>query len=182
MNRIRAVRAAVLVAGVVATGCQDPRVVSPTAASFFVPTIQGVWAGPMTLLATSGGECAGGVVPTFLPSTDQGTVTIAETADDVTASMTMESTGLACRYSGTRTADSLTMNATSCDRTGLVIACVDGQARQLKLVGGSINATWDGQHITGRATSTYNVLTAPGTTEIGVGSLVASHSFSVTRR
>ena len=103
MNRFRAVRGAMLVVAVFATGCQDSRVVNPAAASLFVPNIAGVWSGPMTLLATSGGECTGAVVPTFLPSNDEGTVTITEGDDALTATMTMESTGLACRYSGSKT-------------------------------------------------------------------------------
>jgi hypothetical protein len=135
----------------------------------------------MTLLSATGGECTGAVIPTFLPSTDQGTVTMAETADGVTATMTMESTGLACRYTGTRTSGSITMNATSCDRTGLLVACIGGQARELRLVGSSIDASWDGQHLAGRATSTYNVFTPPEGQQTGVGSLVTSHSFSATR-
>jgi hypothetical protein len=182
MTRIRSLRAAMLVLAVVAIGCQDSRVVSPTAASLFVPNIAGVWSGPMTLVSASGGECVGAVIPTFLPSSDLGTVTIGEDGGSVTATMTTESTGLACRFSGNKTDNLLTMNATSCDRTGLIVACANGQTRQLRLVGSSLTATWDGQQITGRTTSTYNVLTPPGTEEIGVGSLVASHSFSATRR
>lgn len=182
MNRSRAVRAAMIVVAVVATGCQDSRVVSPTAASLFIPNIAGVWSGPMTLLAANGGECTGAVVPTFLPSSDVGTVAIEEGGDSLTATMTMESTGLACKYSGHKTDGTLTMNATSCDRTGLLVACIGGQTRELRLVGSSVTATWDSQHITGRTTSTYNVFTPPEQQQIGVGSLVASHSFSVTRR
>ena len=182
MNRSRAMRAAMIVAAVLATACQDSRVVNPVAASLLVPNIAGVWSGPMTLLSTSGGECAGAVVPTFLPSNDVGTVTITEGDDAVTATMTMESTGLACKYSGSRTAGTLTMNATSCDRTGLLVACVGGPTRELRLVGSSVSASWDGQHITGRTTSTYNVFTPPSGQQNGVGSLVASHSFSVTRQ
>ena len=182
MNRFRAVRGALLVVAALGTGCQDSRVVSPTAASLFVPTIAGVWSGPMTLVATSGGECAGAVVPTFLPSNDVGTVTITDGDDALTATMTMESTGLACKYSGSRTAGALTMNATSCDRTGLLVSCIGGQTRELRLVGSNVSATWDGQHITGHTTSTYNVFTPPSGQQNGVGSLVASHSFSVTRQ
>jgi hypothetical protein len=182
MTRMRSLRAAMLVVGVVATGCQDSRVVNPTAASLFVPNISGVFSGPMTLVSATGGECVGAVIPTFLPASDLGTVAISEDGSSLTASMTTESTGLACRFSGNKTDSVLTMNATSCDRTGLVVACANGQTRQLKLVGASLIATWDGQHITGRTTSTYNVFTAPGTDEVGVGSLVASHDVSVTRR
>ena len=182
MKRFRAVRAAMLVLAVVAIGCEDSRVVNPTAASFFVPNISGVFSGPMTLVSATGGECVGAVIPTFLPSTDQGTVTISEDGKSLTASMTTESTGLACRFSGNKTDSALTMNATSCDRTGLLVACANGEVRQLKLVGSNISASWDGQHISGRTTSTYNVFTPPGSDEVGVGSLVASHSFFVTRR
>jgi hypothetical protein len=182
MNRSRAVRATILILAVVATGCQDSRVVSPTAVSLFVPDITGVWGGPMTLLNTSGGECAGAVVPTFLPSTDQGTVTIAETPAALTATMTMEGTGLACRYSGNRTDTTLALNATSCDRHGLIISCIGGQARELRLVGSSVTATWDGNQITGRTTTTYNVFTPPEGLQTGVGSLIATHSFTATRR
>jgi len=182
MNRSRSLRAATLVLAVVAMGCQDSRHVSPTAASLFVPNIAGVWTGPMNLVGASGGECVGAVLPTFMPNIDQGTVTIGEDAGSVTATMTMESTGLACRFSGSKTDNLLTMNATSCDRSGLIVTCANGQARQLKLVGSSLTATWDGQQITGRTTSTYNVSTPPGDDEIAVGSLVTSHSFLATRR
>jgi len=182
MNRSRAVRATMLILAVVAAGCQESRPVSPTAASLFIPDVAGVWSGPMTLLATSGGECAGAVVPSFLPSADQGTVTISESGTALTATLTMESTGLACRYNGNRTATSLTMNATSCDRTGLLISCIGGQTRELRLVGSSVTATWNGDQITGRTTSTYNVFTPPEGQQIGVGSLVATHSFTAARR
>jgi hypothetical protein len=173
-----------LVLAVAAMGCQEQRPVIPTAASLFIPTIQGVWSGPMTLLGTSGGECVGSVVPSFLPSTDLGTVSIstAQTGTDLLATLTMESTGLACRYSGTTTGANLAMNATSCDRTGLLVQCIEGPARELRLVGSSVTATWNGTQITGVTTSTYNVFTPPEGQQLGVGSLIATHSFTATRR
>jgi hypothetical protein len=70
------------------------------------------------------------------------------------------------------------MNATSCDRTGLIVQC-PGTARQLRLVGSSLNATWNGNQMSGVTTSTYNVL---DTEEKGVGSLIAIHNFTATRR
>lgn len=180
MNRFRAVRCAMLAVTVIAAGCQDSRTVNPVAASLFVPNVSGVWTGPMTLLSATGGECLGGVLPSFLPSNDQGSITIGEDGTSLTATLTMQSTGLACRFTGQATNGSLNMNATSCDRTGLIVACADGRSRELKLVGASIDAAWDGQNIFGRTTSTYNVFTSED--EVGVGSLVASHSLAVTRR
>lgn len=163
-----------------ALGCRDSRPSIPTAASMFIPGVQGVWSGPMTLQGTSGGECVAGVVPSFLPTLDQGTVTLAQNDEALVATLTMESTGLACKYTGTTSGASLAMNATSCDRTGLVIRCVENVARELRLVGSSVTAVWNGDQLTGRTTTTYNVFTPDG--QQGVGSLVAAHSFTATRQ
>jgi hypothetical protein len=182
MKTSRAVRAAVFAAVMATVGCQDTRSVSPTASSLFIPSADGVWSGPMTLLGTSGGECVGAVVPTFLPANDLGTVTLAQSGADLKATMTMESTGLACKYSGSATVSSLALNATECDRHGLIVACVGGQARELRLVGSSVNATWNGDEITGRTTTTYNVFTPPEGQQVGVGSLIATHNFTAKRR
>ena len=179
MKRTAIARALMLFLAVGATACQENRPVIPTAASLFIPTVQGVWSGPMTLMGTSGGECVGAVVPSFLPTFDVGTVSLAQTTTELQATLTMENTGLACRYTGSNTGGSLTMNATSCDRTGLVVQCV-GTARQLELVGSSFNATLNGNQMTGVTTSTYNVLTTND--NIGVGSINATHSFTATRR
>ena len=74
------------------------------------------------------------------------------------------------------------MNATACDRHGLLVECPGGATRELRLVGSSVIATWNGDQITGRTTTTYNVFTPPDLPQLGVGSLVATHSFSATRR
>lgn len=182
MTRIRVSRITMLVLAIVAVGCQDSRPSLPTAATLFTPSIQGVWSGQMTLLATSGGECVGAVVPTFLPSRDSGTITVSQDGGTLQATLTMESTGLACKYSGNATASNLAMNATSCDRTGLVISCIDGQARELELVGSSVTGTWSAGEIAGQTTSTYNVFARINNQKVGVGSLVATHSFDATRR
>jgi len=164
-------------------GCQEARQVNPTAASaLFIPSVQGIWSGPMTLAATSGGECVvGDVIPTFLPSLDVGTFTLSQNADTLNATITLESTGLACRYTGSATSSSVALNATSCDRTGLVVTCANGVPRELRLLGSSVTATWNGSQIIGRVTSTYNIFTTDDP-QIGVGSLVATHDFNATRR
>ena len=181
MMRTGAVRVVMILFTVVAIGCQESRPVSPAAASLFVPSIQGVWSGPLTLVSTSGGECVGSVIPSFLPTNDLGTVSVALNGTELLATLTMESTGLACTYSGTSTGTSLAMNATSCDRTGLLVQCVGG-TRELRLVGSSVIGTWSGNQFTGVTTSTYNVFTPPEGRQDGVGSLVATHSFTAARQ
>jgi hypothetical protein len=169
-----------LILAVTATGCQDSRLVNPAAASLFIPNVQGVWSGPMTLQATSGGECVGAVVPTFLPTLDFGTFTLSQKDETLAATITTESTGLACRYTGSATSSSVALNATSCDRTGLIVRCIEGIPRKLQLVGSSVTASWNGNQFAGRTTSTYNVMTVED--DIGVGSLIATHDFNATRR
>ena len=135
----------------------------------------------MTLLTARGGECVGAVVNNFLPPTDRGTVTITQTGNELSATMTMESTGLACRYTGSATESSFAVNAISCDRTGLIVTCLEGVARELRLVGSSVTANWNGNEVTGSVSATYNVFdTLPPTP--GVGSLVTTHDFVATRR
>jgi hypothetical protein len=135
----------------------------------------------MTLQSTSGGECTGQVVGTFLPATDRGTIAITQSDADTSATLTMESSGLACRYTGTSSLTSLAMNAVSCDRTGLIVACLNGQNRELRLVGSSIAGAWVGDQLTGQISTTYNVFTT-GTNPAGVGSLITTHNITATRR
>jgi hypothetical protein len=182
MNTRGAVRVMMILFTVVASGCQETRQVNPAAASLFIPSVQGIWSGPMTLVATSGGECVvGSVIPTFLPALDVGTFTLSQNADTLNATITMESTGLACRYTGSATSSSVALNATSCDRNSLVVQCANGVPRELKFLGSSVTASWNGSQIVGRVTSTYNVFTT-GDDPVGVGSLVAAHEFNATRR
>ena len=182
MKLSAALRAAVFAIVVATLGCQESRPATPTAASLFIPNVEGVWAGPMTLSGTSGGECTATVVGSFLPTSDRGTITMTQSGTSLLATMTTESTGLACKYTGSATVTSLAMNATSCDRTGLLVTCLNGAVRELRLVGSSATAIWNGDQITGQTTSTYNVFTPPEGTQLGVGSLVATHNFTATRR
>ena len=169
-----------LVLAVAALGCQGTRPLSPTAPLVFLPSPQGVWAGPLTLVGTSGGECVGSVIPSFLPTNDFGTATVTDTGLDLQATLTMEGTGLACKYTGTSTGVNIAMNATECNRTGLIVQCV-GDARKLELVGSSVIGSWNGDQMIGVTTSTYNVFTVANP-PIGVGSLIATHNFTATRR
>jgi hypothetical protein len=115
-----------------------------------------------------------------LPTNDFGTATVTESASGLQGTLTMEGTGLACKYSGTSTGVNIAMNATACDRTGLIVQCV-GDARKLELVGSSVLGSWNSDQMEGVTTSTYNVFTV-GDHPIGVGSLIATHRFTATRR
>jgi hypothetical protein len=136
----------------------------------------------MTLVGTSGGECVvGDVIPTFLPTEDAATFTLSQNADTLNATITMESSGLACRYTGSGSSSTVALNATSCDRNGLVVTCANGVPRELRLVGSSVTASWGGTQIACRVTSTYDVFST-GADPVFFGSLVATDDFSATPR
>lgn len=174
-------KAIVFTGALAALGCQDARPTSPDSVSLFIPNLEGVWSGPMARLASSGGECTGQVIDAFLPASDRGTITITQEGAAGASTITTESTGLACRYKGTSTLTSFAMNAESCDRTGLVVACVGGTPRELQLVGSSVSGSWTGDQLTGEMSSTYNVFTTVPP-KIGLDSLVVTHKFAATRR
>jgi hypothetical protein len=182
MKRSYAMCAVLLSVALTALGCQDQRPAIPLASSLFIPNIEGVWNGPMTLVSTTGGECVAAVVPAFLPANDEATATLTRNDETVLATLTTERSGLACKFAGSATATSFALNATQCDRTGLVVATACGP-RLVRLVGSSVVATWNGNQLTGRTVSTYNVFVPqyddPGD---GVDSLIATHNFTATRR
>jgi hypothetical protein len=182
MKRSYAMRAVLLSVALTALGCQDQRPAIPLASSLFIPNIEGVWNGPMTLVSTSGGECVAAFVPAFLPANDEGTATLTQSDRTVLATLTTEKSGLACKFTGSATATSFAMNATECDRTGLIVATSCGP-RLVRLVGSSVIATWTGNQLTGRTVTTYNVYVPPyDDPKDGVDSLIATHNFTATRR
>src|SRR4030095_2800548 len=140
-----------------------------------------VWSGPMTLVKSSGGECTWYVVSPFFPTLDRGTLSITQTDAATSAIVTTESTGLACRLTGTSSLTMVALNATSCERTGLLVSCKHGTGR-LRLGGSSVTGSWTGTQFNGEVSSTYNVFTPPEGMQLGVGALVVNHSFTATRR
>lgn len=184
--KLSAVAKAVVFTGALAAlGCQEPRPTSPTDVSLFIPNVEGVWSGPMTLTEYhTSDRCTGEMINTFLPVADVGTLSIAQQKTDTSATFTTESTGLACKYDGTSTLSTVAMNAKSCDRTDLLVSCAEGGVRVLQLVGSRLTGVWSGNQLTGETSATYNVFLpkdggAPGP---AVGSLVTTHNFSATRR
>jgi hypothetical protein len=180
-----AAKVVVFTTALVTLGCREPRPTSPTDASLFIPTPEGVWSGPMTLSEyRTGDRCTGEMINTFLPIADEGTLSIAQQNADTSATFTTESTGLACRYNGTSTFGTVAMNAESCDRTRLLVNCAEGVVRVLELVGSRVTAVWNGNQLTGQTSATYNVFVPEKGGDPGdpVGSLVTTHDFSATRR
>ena len=109
MKLSAAIKVVVFTGALAAIGCQEVRPASPTAPSLFIPNLQGVWSGPMILWERAG-ESAPAQSSAVTACVGSRNNLHRQRVPD-TAAITMESTGLACRYTGTSTLTSLAMNA-----------------------------------------------------------------------
>jgi len=176
---------AVLVVCLAAAGCGED-VTSPTSAEApFAGQFSGTWAGTMTTASVSGGECVGDDLRATLgaPATDQGTITLAQTANDVSVTVRSATTGLTCRFDGSASLTTFAASAVSCDAE-VLYRCSNGQPRVLRPVGSTMTATQTGGAAVGVVTTTYNVFFVDPVTkqELPVAGLTVQNQFTALRR
>ena len=159
---------AVLLVCLAAAGCGENLTEPTSAQAPFAGQFSGTWAGAMVTTGVSGGECVGDDVRATLaaPGVDQGTITLTQTANDVSAIVRSATTGLTCRFDGSA---SLTTN---------------GQPRILRPVGSTMTATQNGGAASGVVTTTYNVFSFDLLTkqETPVAGLTIQNQFTALRR
>lgn len=174
--------AAAMLAAVTMTvaACGDPTTV-PAKPALAINQLEGNWGGQMTLTSVSGGECTGAVAPAVFGPSDSTTMAFTQDGLVVNGNITANRTGFSCAFAGSASVNGVALNATSCNTSGLAVQCLDGSARELRLVGSAVTGTNYGGTFTGSIGTTYNVwtVTSPQTE---VGSLVVDHAFSATRR
>ena len=154
---------------------------SPTAPS--TPTIAqvgGVWTGTATLTNVTGGECVGTVFQLLVGTSDALTAAVTQTGSTLTATVTSQSSGTSCSYSGTAGTTTMTLNLTTCQVSTIVgIQCDGGFVRDIELFAGSITGTVSGNTASGTQAETWNVFV--GGTGIGVGPLTLNSTFTMAR-
>jgi len=176
---------ALLLLCVMAPGCgENPT--SPTSAEApFAGQFSGTWAGAMTAASVSGGECVGDDLRATLgaPATDQGTITLTQTANDVSATVRSATTGLTCRFDGSASLTTFAASAVSCDAE-VLYRCSNGQPRVLRPVGSTMTARQIGGAAIGVVTTTYNVFFVDPVTrqELPVAGLTVQNQFTALRR
>lgn len=177
-------------------------------------TVEGLYQGTLLFTGATGGtgalreagelECAGNAFNrAFANGNTSNDASMAITQDkttntNVTVKLISEETGLSCKYTGViGAANGLISDAGPQDCTGisLLIRCqpdpVTGfiPVRELRLVGSSLSATFDGwpasvTGVTGRTAQTFNVFRLDNELEGGnsIGGLVVTHSLFMNRR
>jgi hypothetical protein len=175
---------AVLLVCLAAAGCGED-VTSPTSAAPFAGQFSGTWGGTMTTASVSGGECVGDDLRATLgaPAIDQGTITLTQNANDVSATVRSATTGLTCRFDGSASLTTFAASAVSCDAE-ILFRCSNGQPRILRPVGSTMTATQTGGAAVGVVTTTYNVFSVDPVTkeELPVAGLTVQNQFTALRR
>jgi hypothetical protein len=183
VTRSNSAWAALLVAGVVSSGCgasnENPGMVLP---SPIVANVSGMWQGPTTLVSATGGECVGALMSAAVGGVDTRTLAMVQEGTEVTARVTSADTGLGCQYTGRVALNSLALDAASCssgEPVNIVVQCANGNTRQLQLIGSTITATVAGGVVTGTMAETFNVRDVENEPVAG---LVVNRTISATRR
>ena len=186
MKRSALVLTTVLIAMVAAVGCGESLTAPTSQQAPFTGQFGGTWSGSMLLTGVSGGECVGADLSARAASGsafDQGTINVAQTANNVSAVVRSATTGLSCRYDGSAAFTSFALSAVSCADSEVFFQCSNGNSRILNLVGSTMTATRSGTTATGVVTSTYNVsLVDAQNQRKPVAGLTVQHQFTALRR
>ena len=153
---------------------------STTPTAPFVPQVSGSWVGEGTLTSFTGGEC---LTPLFeelkgIPTQFRGS--LAQTGNNVTATLSIDHVGGTCSYAGSIGGDTLVLNATSCDREGIAgLSCADGAVRDIRWQASSLTARIIDAGMTGTFIETDAI--AVSGTSTNVGTFAGTGSFTLTR-
>ena len=163
----------ILVFTVVSACGSDP----PTAPS--TVQVAGLWSGTSQITSVSGGECVGTLLQAAVGSPSTVTAAITQTGANLTATVTSQSDGTTCTYSGTAGSSSVSFNLTSCQVGSFRVGCSNGAIRNISLFAGTLSASAGGNSLSGTSASSWNVATTLGG---AVGVMTVNGSFSVTRQ
>ena len=165
------------------TACGGDEADSPaTPTSPTTPPVHASVAGRWTVTDTvesaagvSGGGCLGDLVRANVPTTETGTLTLAQDGRTVTGMATFPDDGTTCPFTGAVTGDSLELTSSSCQPETIELGIVPGCGEQgwtLELTGRTFSGTVDETTIAGRGTETGNAMSGGDTYPITVTSSV----------
>jgi hypothetical protein len=183
MTRQPVARAIVLAIALAAHGCANPNT-SPTApsTSLFSAQAGGIWVGSLTPTGSvarfnrplEGQACVNENLIEAVGHSATATLSLTQEGSNLTGRMTAELVGLSCNFTGSTSLTTMTLDATECDATELLVQCRDGTVALMRLRGSSILATVRAGSVEGTVASTYNVET--------LGSFVVNSNLSASKR
>jgi hypothetical protein len=162
------------IAAAAAASCGGSGPVAPSA-----PQVAGAWIADSTLLAVSGGECAGVTLQNAVGRRDVFLSALAGLST-IAATITSEGNGTSCAYAGTNAAGAVNLKMTSCAQNKVfTVACSGGDRRDLRLAGGSLTANADSRLGTGSGSdvTTWDVFQAGTAQRVGTLTLTAGFNW-----
>ena len=181
MKRVLVVSGVMVVA---LAGCaENPVSPTPGQSPFITGQFAGTWSGATVAARVRGGECVGADLRASVPGIDQGTVTLTQSATDVSAVIRSATTGLTCRYDGSASFTGFALTAVSCDAE-ILYQCSTGQPRILRPIGSTLTATQSGSTASGTVTTSYNIFGIDPITkeETPVAGMTIESDFTAIRR
>ena len=158
---------------------------SPTSATPQTVSVVGTWDYTARLSKTDGGSCVAVTLSSINLDTAM-TMQANQVGGNVSAAVSGTNVGLgrspdmACSYSGTADATSISITAPACPAFTAIIRCFNGVMSEITLNGSILTATVRGGTMEGTQTDTYNVKTV--STGVGAGAFTITYSFTATRR
>jgi hypothetical protein len=183
MKRAFVVAGVLVVAGALAGCAENPISPTPGQSPFITGQFAGTWAGATVPLRVSGGECVGADLRASTRGIDQGTVTLTQSANDISAVIRSETTGLTCRYDGNASFQGFAATAVSCDAE-ILFQCSTGQTRILRPIGSTLTATQNGITARGTVTTSYNIFAQDPVSKVEtpVAGMTVESEFTAIRR
>lgn len=153
---------------------------SPAAPSPSAPAqVGGLWTGTATRTSVTGGECVGSLLRNASES-PRISVTIEQTGSSLTAKVSNVLYGTVCTYAGSAANNTISLNMQSCQGGKLSsIKCLNGDLRDMEVVGGAITGTLDGNSIGGPEEQTWNTFVSG--TATATGPMVVHSAFGLRR-
>ena len=144
-------------------GGSSPAAPSPSVSA----QVGGLWTGTTTMKSVTGGECLGSLIRGS-SDTPRITVEIQQTGSSLTAKVTNILYGTTCTYSGSAGTTTISLNMQSCQGGRWNnIKCLNGDLRDMEVVGGAITGTLGEIGIGGTEEQTWNTFVSGTATATG---------------
>ena len=166
----------IIALALVTAGCGSSSPTAPTIAQ-----VAGVWRGTTRVSSVSGGECFATAFQAAVGSVTTASAAVTQSGSTLNVTITDPSSGASCTFTGTAGETAIQLTVTGCTASDSIGArCPNGAVRDIRLQTASINATVNGNTMTGTEGETYNVNV--GGTSSPVGTLTVTSTFSVTKQ
>ena len=145
--------------------------------------VSGMWDYTAPWTRYSGGTCIAVLLHPGL--SDTGTIQMNQAGSSVSAtvagttSILQRDPGMACPYSGTADATSISLSAPACPALTTTVRCINGVIAEVTFSAGILSAVVNGGTAIGELTETYTARSVSGGDQ---GQVTIVHSFSATRR